>query len=282
MKMELEFKTISGKEVDKALTGPRNLKPKDSKEYAIQTLSYIKRLWESRQASMERWKRALIEAEESEIWLALGLKSLDDLLIAEIGITKEQSIIDGRNMVQDVTTQLKDFAKYCWGEHGTWAYNEWEKHNEKYFKSQLKIAGIVWGLTPHGHLLGYYSHWSNVITLHSSLIEPKSSNPWYLDDNVYGKKYASDILLHEMMHQTIHQNYSPEEQNGKSSHNNPAWVAEVNRISKLLGFNIKASLIKQKRINGKVKWTAEDGCIENRKLSQFPYGLRQAGYYQKM
>lgn len=101
--MKLDFELITEKEADEAQLGPRDLKAKDSKEYAIQTLVYIKRLWESRQASMERWKRALKEAEESEIWIALGLDSLDDLLKTEIGITKVQSIeeLDKRDQKEE-------------------------------------------------------------------------------------------------------------------------------------------------------------------------------------
>ncbi len=112
----MDLKTVSKTESDEARTGPRDLKPKDSKQYAIQTITYMKRLWQSRKASMIVWGRAIEEAEKDKIWIALGLNSLDDLLKAEIGITKEQSLIElnerdkeeQRNSKQGNRTDLHD------------------------------------------------------------------------------------------------------------------------------------------------------------------------------
>jgi len=170
------------------------------------------------------------------------------------------------------------------GDLGTWLYDTWASHNQAYFDGRLRPCGIVWGITPHGHALGHYQFALNVITLHTNLImEQESINPWGIGGKL-GERFASDVLLHEMIHQANQQDYPDgmarvHDDHNLTSHNNEFWVSEVNRIAPLLGLHIKASLIKRKRIDGKQKWLPDENCISRDELSRFPYPLKPDVYY---
>jgi len=169
---------------------------------------------------------------------------------------------------------------------GTWLYDTWANHNQACFDGRLTPCGIVWGITAHGGSLGHYSWALNVITLHTNLIMHREKlDPWGIGGKL-GERYASDVLLHEMIHQSNNQ-YYPDEMarvsadHNLTSHNNEFWVSEINRIAPLLGLDIKASLIKRKRVDGKQKWLPEDGCISRDELSRFPHPLKPDEYYTK-
>lgn len=174
------------------------------------------------------------------------------------------------------------------GNIGGWAYDTWETHNWQYFDGVLNPCAIIWGLTPHGAKLGFYSGWLNRITLHESLVDPKfdklnssgGKHVWGQQADAFGALYASDVLLHEMIHQKIHQIYGHDgsQEGGNSSHNNPLWVAEVNRLAPLLGLSCQAEVIRQKRIDKKVQWHTPPGILTRAELSSFPYCLHQEGY----
>jgi hypothetical protein len=84
-----------------------------------------------------------------------------------------------------------------WGAAGTWAHDTFCKLNELYFEDQVSHAGIVWGLTPHGHTFGH-THTNGRIALHPALLDPHS-DAWKIERFV-GEPYARDVLLHEMIH----------------------------------------------------------------------------------
>jgi tagatose-1,6-bisphosphate aldolase non-catalytic subunit AgaZ/GatZ len=90
------------------------------------------------------------------------------------------------------------------------------------------------------------------------------------------KKVASDVLLHEMIHQRVSQTGGWV---GGTSHNNERFVEEVNRIAKLLGMDIKARVFKQKTMGGNLIWHEEPGCLTLKKLFDFPYSSRTYNYY---
>jgi hypothetical protein len=165
---------------------------------------------------------------------------------------------------------------------GGWAYHTWRALNEQLWDGELPLCGIQWGLTPHGRALGYWAGHQNTITLHQSLIEPQG-DAWGIAHKL-GERYAADVLLHEMIHQYITvilgaENGGRNESPNDSPHNNPYWVGEVNRISRRLGFDCRAEVVKQRRVNGKVKWAPHDGYIDMRELSRFPHPFRPADYY---
>ena len=181
-------------------------------------------------------------------------------------------------------TDLRSFGEHCWGEFGGWVYDEWADLNDQYFGS-LRPSGIIWGLTPHGRALGYYQPQFDVITLHKSLVDPHSSAPWGIPAYQLNKIFASDVLLHEMIHQKIHQ--TDMDATGKSSHNNGAWASEVTRIAKIMGLNAKAIEVKQRRVDGQVCWAPIDGHMTIQDISHFPqvwrlgvpHSVRPGAYY---
>ena len=189
--------------------------------------------------------------------------------------------IKGRNKMD--ITELRTAGTTFFNQLGKWSYDRWEELNDRYFDGQLEVGPILFGLTPHGHYLGAYSPMDNQIVLHTSLIEPKSENPWLIG-SLLGRRFAEDVLLHEMIHQYIRQNGYK----GKESHNCAEWCDQIVRISKLMGVEIKVQPVKQKRIrqagqksgNGKVTWHVEEGHLNRKEISSFPHSIRPVGFYE--
>ena len=176
---------------------------------------------------------------------------------------------------------LREASELSHPGYGAWLFDTWATHNELYFGGQLEVIPIIWGLLPHGAAYGLFSSFPRRITLHLSLVKP-SSNAWGLG-KVLGTKFASDVLLHEMMHQHIF------ERDGKQSegHNTQQWADEVNRIAPLLGLLANAQPVKQKRIktkgstgNGKVTWVAGGGKMLRLDMATWPHSQRPTGYYE--
>jgi hypothetical protein len=175
-------------------------------------------------------------------------------------------------------SRMREAGVAFFGELGAWAYDEWARLNELYFEGRNEAGPIIWGLTPHGKRLGHYQPERNEIVLHTSLVTPSDGTAWGIRH--LGKKYASDVLLHEMMHQRIHQLSLPVRgYSNDSPHNNQHWVDEVNRIAPLLGLDVKAQLVKQRRIAGKVQWAAEEGYLSRDELARFPHSVRGEEFY---
>ena len=173
--------------------------------------------------------------------------------------------------------ELKDEGVRKFGEVGAWAYDEWENLNETFFNEENRPGPIVWGLTLQDRSLGYYSAAENLIYLNKNLLRPiYPTNRIQWDARHLNKKLASDVLLHEMIHQGIHQAGGWE---GETSHNNERFVEEVNRISKLLGLEIKAKVIKKRIYQGQETWNAEPGYLTLSELFYFPYASRKYSYY---
>ena len=167
-----------------------------------------------------------------------------------------------------------------------WAYDTWKSLNETYFNGELKVGPIQWGLTEHGHSLGHYTPSVNKITLHTSLLKPYS-NAWNYD-GLLGERMAEDVILHEMLHQSIYQTIGTTRNEKGQCHNYQPWCDEINRLNPMLGLPGKATIIKQRRIkeegvkgNGKVTWMPSgDGTLTLKQLSTWPHSLRSNGYYE--
>lgn len=175
--------------------------------------------------------------------------------------------------------ELKAQGIKKFGDVGAWAYDEWKHLNEMFFNGKNNVGAIVWGLTLQGDSLGYYSAAENLIYLHHHLLRPIYPTchlKW--DAEHMNKELASDVLLHEMIHQRIHQTGGWE---GETSHNNERFVEEVNRISKLLGLDVKAGVFKKGVFQDKVKWNAKSGYLTMHELVYFPYASRPSSYYRK-
>jgi hypothetical protein len=166
-------------------------------------------------------------------------------------------------------------------EAGAWAFDTWHEHNRRYFAGALAYDWIVWGLTPHGHSLGFTApHGQGRITLHPSLVAPKGETVWSMRRRHCNTTLAADVLLHEMIHQRLWQRDGAMKVKGDSSHNNAAWCAEVVRLSPLvLGTVVQAAPIWPIRRQGTVSRQARPGYLARAQLARWPYSLRPQGYY---
>jgi hypothetical protein len=182
-----------------------------------------------------------------------------------------------------------------WTDAGAWVAETWAQLNRQCFDGKLRYQGVVFGLTPHANHLGH-TYLSGVgipagrITLHSSLLDPRSATVWGMSASEMGDRFASDVLLHEMIHAWILQTgrHDPEERRKRGTHNNEPWCAEVTRIAPLIDLgNIDAQVIKARRVpdaEGKltiITKDAPDGFLGQGEIARFPHSLRPAGYYAR-
>jgi hypothetical protein len=174
-----------------------------------------------------------------------------------------------------------------WGQAGTWAADTWTRLNTKHFDGQLRYHGIVWGLTPHGKRL-VHTRRTGRITLHPALLDPQSADPWDLEEltdiEVLGAAYATDILLHEMVHLALFAD-GVEHADGNSHHNTQEWCDQIMRITPQLGLDpVKAEPVKPRRIRtgdgeSKAVRKAFEGHLSRAQIARWPHTLRPAGYY---
>lgn len=163
-----------------------------------------------------------------------------------------------------------------WGEAGTWVADTWPDLVARCFDGSLPYGGVVWGLTPHGHHLGHTSAATGRITLHPALLDPQDEEVWSVPEAVLGVRYASDVLLHEMVHvRLLGVPHGPD-----GPHNTEAWCEEIMRITPLLGLaRVTAEPVKPRRINGKVTRAARDGYLSRDAIARWPHTLRSPSYY---
>ncbi len=144
-----------------------------------------------------------------------------------------------------------------------------------------RIPHIVINITPHGGCLGLTE--SSLtrppnITIHPTIFGVRKrgeSSPWGLDPAWLGKRYAFDLLLHEIVHVRNRYVAAVEDVKGPTSHNNDAWISEVNRLCPLIGLDgIKAARSVVRRVEGKPK-RVTDGNIPFNVAATFPYSIRQ-------
>lgn len=173
--------------------------------------------------------------------------------------------------------ELKISAIKVFGHFGVWVFDEWNKLNDSFFYGKNIVGEIIWDHTPRDRSLGYYSPEENLIVLHKTLMRPfYPTNNFNWDPRHLNKRKVSDVLLHEMIHQRIHQTGGWK---GENSHNNVRFVNEVNRIAKLLGIDINAQVIQQQTIHGRTTALVKPGCLNMEELSNFPYSSRPHNYY---
>ncbi len=196
----------------------------------------------------------------------------------------------------DVDAACRLIARHYGGARGTWAYEAFDHINATLFDGELPTPLIMWALTPHGGCLGYTQPGAApIITLHPSLLGgTQKPNPWKIDPALLGVAYAYDVLIHECIHVSVH--YRLGGADCPTSHNNPQWIGEVNRIAPLLGLTITAERSKAKRVPiagestktgkpaTKVVRTSE-GTIPFAAVATFPHAVRvllgQTAWYEQ-
>jgi hypothetical protein len=180
--------------------------------------------------------------------------------------------------------ELKSKAVKVSGDFGAWAFDEWKRLNDALFFGENLAGAIIWEETPQNSSLGYYERTGNLIVLHKTLMRPvypTTGLKWKLRH--LNARMVSDVLLHEMIHQRIHQTGGWV---GENSHNNKRFVNEVNRIANLLDLTVKAKIIQSPEIPGQTKTFqgktipfADPGFLSFQELSHFPYFSRSRSYY---
>jgi len=171
-------------------------------------------------------------------------------------------------------------ARHFYGKRGAWCYQAFEWINRTLFFDELPYPLIVLGLTAHGACLGLTSSPVDqgkvpTILLHPSLWGgTERADPWGIAADLLGPRYVLDVLIHECIHVSVNYRLGGRSK-GDSSHNNPEWIAEVNRIAPLIGLpDVRAAMSKPKREGKKIVRRC-DGNIPFEAASRFPHLVRQ-------
>lgn len=181
------------------------------------------------------------------------------------------------NNDEAIARACRKIAEHYYGARGLWVSDAFAWINETLFFGELPQPLIVIGLTAHGGCLGLTSATSKlppVIMLHPSVWGgTEKPDPWNIDPELLGPRYALDVLIHESIHVSVE--YRLGGAHGESSHNNPEWISEINRIAPLIGLDgMQAAMSKPKRVKGKVQRVC-DGNISLDAASKFPREVRK-------
>ena len=176
--------------------------------------------------------------------------------------------------------ELVKVAGAAYGRAGEWAYEAFDVVNARYFDGRLPTPWIQWAITPHSSCLASTRPRAEslpVVTLHPSLLgSDVTEDPWGIKSKYLGPAYAFDVLLHECIHIQVVRVRKYVQARGETSHNNAAWIEEVNRIAPLLGFDgMKASRSKLKRRGEIVRREVEEGSVPFSAAYTFPQGYRE-------
>lgn len=179
-------------------------------------------------------------------------------------------------------------AREYYGDRGAWLYQAFDWINATLFGNELPCPFILTGLTPHGHALGFtrVSEPRPTITLHPSLWGgAEERKPWGIPSDLLGPRYALDVLTHEAIHVSVRYRLGwTRPASWVTSHDNPAWVAEVNRIAPLIGLaGVEAGMRKSRRFGTTVR-RVSTGNIPYQAVTMFPHAVRklrgQLAYYR--
>jgi hypothetical protein len=153
----------------------------------------------------------------------------------------------------------RTIADHVYGRLGRFAYAAFDYLNATFFQGKLPETLLLWDLTDHGHFLGWCRSSAEgppIIKLHPALVAPAARPPdepvWHMPLSWFGWCLAYDVLLHECVHASVDYllggwEYLLGQRSYWSCHNNPVWVAEVNRIAPLLGYTGDAFTMKLPR-----------------------------------
>lgn len=162
----------------------------------------------------------------------------------------------GENMMEGQNyAELKNAAVESFNDVGAWSFKTWDTLNRRYFKGKNIPGPIVWESSrPDDIWIGRYGWSENIIILNTKILNPVWVNGWG-DISLEGnKRYVSDVMLHEMIHQRAHQI------DCGAAHCDKTFLSEVARLSERLGLNKK-------------------GHFEWRDIAHFPHTLRPPNYY---
>jgi hypothetical protein len=187
----------------------------------------------------------------------------------------------GRNNNKaDIEDACRIVSDHYYGERGLWCYRAFDWINETLFSGELPLPLITLGLTAHGACLG----WTRtsvkepdkppVILLHPSLWGgTEREDPWDIAPDLLGPRYALDTLIHECIHVSVRFRLGGPSA-GDSSHNNPEWITEVNRIAPLIDLEgVDAAMSKVVRKGKRIRRVCQ-GNIPFNAAAKFPRAVR--------
>ena len=193
---------------------------------------------------------------------------------------------NSRRVIEDACHTV---AEYCYGHCGLWLYRAFDWINHTLFSDELQYPHIVIGLTAHGGCLAW-SLSRDATRPPTILVHPSCwcgtevENPWGIAPDILGPRFVFDVLIHETIHVSVQYRLGGRS-GGDSSHNNPQWVSELERIAPLLGFEgVKAGMSKVTRQGKRVRRVSQDNVPFEPAVPKFPSGLRayrgQIDYYR--
>ena len=185
-------------------------------------------------------------------------------------------------------------ATMFWPRHAPLIYDARDAINARIYNGELPDLAILVGLTPHARSVGYCEMRNPpVITLHPSLLTPRTANPWGEAAEHLNAAFLVDVLTHEMIHawHAIHPPGAyPDWCSGPHSddqevHNNPHWCTEIMRQSPLVGIaEIIASPWRRARqskaLGGRLEYQPVlPNSVTRKAAAAWPYSIRPVGYY---
>ena len=194
---------------------------------------------------------------------------------------------------------MRRVAAAAYGRRGTWAFDAYDAINALYFEGRLPLVWIQWAITGFSRCVGltglYAGQTIAAITLHPTLLGSslETEDPWGIPSDQLGLAYAFDVLLHEAIHVAIEtktvvgpasDRRKTPERRAESSHNDPRWIAHVNRIAPLPGLGYQTTMAQSLLVReGKKVSRKSAGDVSFGAAAGFPHALRRelgdAGYY---
>jgi len=165
------------------------------------------------------------------------------------------------------TCLYKEIASRHAGDVGVALFNYYDAINWHFFDNKLPQAFLLTALTAYGACIGLTE--PDPHKLPTILIHPTLKTE---EDRFY-------TVLHEATHVYVRYVLGVTSYGSKTSHSNPAWIAEVNRLAKLLGYtNIEIGFNKvtreKKEDGGKIK-RAQTGSVPYSCSYSFPHTLEK-------
>lgn len=189
-------------------------------------------------------------------------------------------------MAKSPTTSdaVRLIAESYYGDDGRWLCDAFDAINRKLFEGNLPQPLITIEMTRWSCCLGW--SWLSAgrpprIVVHPTILgvgQGSSRPPWGMPRRWMGRRLAFDVLLHECVHISVQ--YRLGGFQGPSSHNNEAWIAEVNRLCPLIGLSgVDAGRQVPKRVpkkdkTGTVVKKVDEGNIPFSAAAAFPHGIR--------
>jgi hypothetical protein len=192
----------------------------------------------------------------------------------------------------DLDAACRLLARARDGGRGVWVYRAFDCLNQTYWDGRLPTPLILWLPTPYGKCLADTRACTpGFIRLHPGLLargadDENGKTPWGYAPQHLGYGLAYEVLLHECIHHAINSGLVSASRKGSTSHNNPAWVSEVNRLAPPLALPITAARSSFKRVPDEGKPPTKRGTVATKPVrtttgtvpygavATFPYGVR--------